>query len=182
MVMTMVKLYQALQRVKYGGSILLVSLCLTACQEQWQTATLHDVQQQVKNIRQQTPPALPPLPEFHAAPQYDYAAQGYRSPFLAASLAKEVRTTQKIQPNMQRVKQALEYFPLEQLLMKGTMQQGGRRVALIQAPDGRVELVAKGDYLGLHHGQVQHISAKHLDLVELISDGRSGYMQRHRQL
>ncbi len=63
--------------------------------------------------------------------------------------------------------------------MKGSMRgQNGQILALIQTPDGEIERVQRGSYLGMNHGRVINITATQIDLIEIIPDGREGYVER----
>ena len=79
--------------------------------------------------------------------------------------------------------QPLESYPLETLTMKGSMRnQAGQILALIQTPDGEVERIQRGSYMGLNHGRVVGITPTQIDLIEIIPDGREGYVERPRSL
>ena len=67
--------------------------------------------------------------------------------------------------------------------MKGSLRsQSGRITALIQTPDGEIERVQRGSYLGVNHGRVVNITPTQIDLLEIIPDGREGYVERPRSL
>jgi type IV pilus assembly protein PilP len=124
-------------------------------------------------------------PDFPPVPTYDYAAQQLKSPFLPSSLAAELKTMsgKRVYPNKSRTLQPLEYYPLESLNMKGSFRNAaGKIAALIQAPDGEIERVQVGSYLGTNHGRITRIAPTQIDLVEIIPDGRDGYVERPRSL
>ena len=58
----------------------------------------------------------------------------------------------------------------------------GQIIALIQTPDGQIEQVQRGNYMGMHHGRIVQITPTQIDLVEIIPDGREGYVERPRSL
>ena len=70
-------------------------------------------------------------------------------------------------PQLSRPAEALEAFELGQLAWIGWLEQGDRRVALVQAGNG-VQRVAVGGYMGRQHGRVEHIGADHLVLREVM--------------
>lgn len=160
--------------------IVLLAVSLNGC-----SSKIDAVNFQMADISNQTPLPVEAAPVFKAVPKFQYAAQPLRSPFLPNSLANELKMTsnKRAKPNMLRAKQPLEQFMLETLQMKGTLQVGnGRRVALIKMPDGHLEQVKLGDYLGLNQGKIVEITETQIDLVELIADGQSGYIARPRSL
>ena len=79
----------------------------------------------------------------------------------------------RVYPNLSRQLQPLESYPLETLTMKGSMRnQAGQILALIQTPDGEVERIQRGSYMGLNHGRVIGITPTQINLIEIIPDGR----------
>ena len=89
----------------------------------------------------------------------------------------------RVYPNFNRQPQPLESYALESLNMKGSMRsQNGKILALIQTPDGQVERVQVGSYMGMNQGRIVGISPTQIDLVEIVPDGRDGYVERPRTL
>lgn len=147
----------------------------------------HDLAQQKMNeIRSQPPLPPKPIPVFEAVPTFMYAAQDLRSPFMPTSIANEIRTMagRRVYPNENRAKFELESYPLEVLLMKGTMNGAQGIQALIQtpAPDSKIVAVERGHYLGQNHGRVVRITPQQIDLIEIVPDSRGGYVERPRTL
>lgn len=104
---------------------------------------------------------------------------------MPSSLAAELKIMagKRVYPNLSRQLQPLESYAIESLNMKGSMRgQNGQILALIQTPDGEIERVQRGSYLGMNHGRVINITATQIDLVEIIPDGREGYVERPRSL
>ena len=146
---------------------------------------IDEVQQQMLEIRHQ--PALPiePPPIFEPAPAFNYMTHQLRSPFLPSSLAEELKLMagRKVYPNFSRLKQPLESYALEALNMKGSLKKkNGQMMALIQTPDQEIEKVQVGNYIGLNHGRITKITSTQIDLIEMMPDGREGYIERSRSL
>ena len=143
------------------------------------------VEQEMAKIRSEPPLAIEPAPTFMPAPNYEYDAYRLKSPFLATSVANELRIMagKRVYPNFARDKQPLEYFALESLIMKGSMRNAsGKITGLIQSPDGKLEQVVPGSYMGMDYGRVVNITPTQIDLKEIVSDGREGYVERPRSL
>lgn len=160
--------------------VVVLGLLLIGCNSKIDTVNF-----QMADISNQAPLPVEAAPAFKAVPNFQYAAEQLRNPFLPNSLANELKMTsnKRAKPNSLRVKQPLEQFMLETLQMKGTMQlENGRRIALIKMPDGHLEQVQLGDYLGLNQGKVVRITETQIDLLELIADGQSGYIERPQRL
>ena len=84
-----------------------------------------------------------------------------------AQLLAQPGRVQWLLPQLSRPSEALEAFELGQLAWIGWLEQGDRRVALVQAGSG-VQRVAVGGYMGRQHGRVEHIGADHLVLREVL--------------
>ncbi|KAF5292090.1 hypothetical protein FQR65_LT20339 [Abscondita terminalis] len=129
------------------------------------------------NIRSQTPLPIEPAPVFNPVPSFNYAAQQLRSPFLPSSLANELKVMsgKRVYPNLSRQPQPLESYPLESLTLKGSMKSNaGQTVGLIQTPDGEIERVQLGNYMGMNQGRIIEITPTRIDLLEIVPDGRDG--------
>ena len=73
----------------------------------------------------------------------------------------------------------LEGYPLDTLRMVGTMNRQNTQYVLIKTPDGTVQPVTKGNYLGQNQGKITHISESGIELTEIVSDGR-GHWIKHK--
>ncbi len=143
------------------------------------------VNEQMASIRNQAPLPIEPAPVFPPVPTFNYSAHQLKSPFLPSSLAAELKimSGKRVYPNLSRQLQPLESYAIESLNMKGSMRsQSGQILALIQTPDGEIERVQRGSYMGVNHGRVVNITPTQIDLVEIIPDGREGYVERPRSL
>lgn len=159
---------------------LLVTTGLVGCDSR-----IDAVNQRMAEIRNE--PALPiePAPVFAPVPLFNYAAHQLKSPFMPSSLAAELKimSGKQVYPNFNRQPQPLESYALESLNMKGSMRgKGNNTIALVQTPDGQVERVQVGSYVGVNQGRITKISPTQIDLVEIVPDGRDGYVERPRTL
>jgi type IV pilus assembly protein PilP len=78
---------------------------------------------------------------------------------------------------MNRRREPLESYPLETLRMVGTLFQGKRVHALVQA-DKTLHQVKVGNYLGQNFGVVTKISEAEVALKELIQDAGGDWVER----
>lgn len=143
------------------------------------------VNQEMANIRNEPPLPIEAAPVFSPVPSFNYSAQQLRSPFLPSSLANELKimSGKRVYPNFSRSAQPLESYALETLNMKGSMKaSSGQVVALIQTPDGEIERIQRGSYLGMNQGRVVEITPTRIDVIEIVPDGRDGYIERPRSL
>lgn len=159
---------------------LMLGLLLVGCDSR-----IDAVNEEMANIRNQPPLPIEPAPVFPPVPTFDYAAHQLKSPFLPSSLAAELKimSGKRVYPNLSRQLQPLESYAIESLNMKGSMRgQSGQILALIQTPDGEIERIQRGSYMGMNHGRVVNITPTQIDLVEIVPDGREGYVERPRSL
>ncbi|WP_445116782.1 pilus assembly protein PilP [Acinetobacter sp. WZC-1] len=159
---------------------LMMAVSLTGCDSR-----IDAVNQEMANIRSQQPLPIEPAPVFAAVPVFIYSAQQLRSPFLPFSLANELKimSGKRVYPDASRQKQPLENYALEMLSMKGSMKgNGGQVTGLIQTPDGEIERVQRGNYMGMNQGRIIAITPTRIDLLEIVPDGREGYIERPRSL
>lgn len=168
-------------KLKVLAVLAAISLALTAC-----SSRIDEVNGKMQEIRNQPPLPIPPAPVFLPVPSFAYAAQQLRSPFLPDSLALELKVMagKRVQPDLARPPQFLEQFPLESLTMKGTIRNtnNGALYGLIQAPEGGVVRVEKGNYMGKNYGRIVEIAPSQIMVIEIVPDGRDGFVERPRNL
>jgi type IV pilus assembly protein PilP len=81
-------------------------------------------------------------------------------------------------PDPNRPPEILEQFPLDTLSMVGTMSDQRASYGLVQTTDGLVHRVTVGDHMGQNYGRIVSITDSEIRLVEIISDGLGGYLER----
>jgi len=115
-----------------------------------------------------------------------FTQKGGRNPFTApkAEVAAPVVNAPKScpQPNLNRKKQALEMYSLDNLAMRGTLVVDQEIWALVQVTDGELYRVRPGYYLGLNHGKVLKITEDKIDLLELATDREGCWQERVTQI
>lgn len=122
---------------------------------------------------------VPPLPQIKTFPVVAYDAGGLPDPFGAARLetAKASGAGGGIKPDMNRRREPLEAYPLENLKMVGVMNMGSRPVAIINA-DKTLFQVSVGHYMGQNFGVVTKITESDLTLKELVEDTNGDWVER----
>jgi len=81
-------------------------------------------------------------------------------------------------PDRNRPREFLEQFPLDTLRMVGTLADRRASFGLVQTNDGLVHRITVGNHMGQNYGRVVSISDSEIQLVEIISDGLGGYLER----
>lgn len=140
------------------------------------TSDLHDWVAQEK-AKKGAP--IPPLPVIKTFETFQYADQDKRDPFSPSTAETEPSANSNgPRPDKDRPKQPLEMFALDSLKMVGTVGAGASLEALVKDPGGVIHRVHRNEYMGQSYGRVTAIAEDHIDLVELVSNGNGGWMER----
>ena len=84
-------------------------------------------------------------------------------------------------PDLNRRKEPLEAFPLEQLKMVGTLSQLEDMYALVRA-DKTLYRVKKGNYMGQNFGLITEITEGEIKLKEIVQDSAGDWAERQSVL
>ncbi|MFD2231593.1 pilus assembly protein PilP [Alkalimarinus sediminis] len=130
-----------------------------------------------------------PLPEFKAYQSFTYSAANRRDPFsppvdVVLSSVAEEKPESNVKPDLDRPKELLETFGLGSLKMVGTLQRqdGNTLWALISDNEGGIHRVKTGQFLGKNHGRIVAIEESQLELIEIVPNGRGGWLERPRSI
>jgi type IV pilus assembly protein PilP len=167
----------------------LVALALTAT---WLTACGGGEETELRawmdETRKSMRPTTQPVPEPKQFAPYAYEGKALIDPFdaqkmvLAVARQAQARaSTSAIKPDLDRRREALEGFPLDQLKMVGTLRQQGNNVALIDAA-GQTFMVKAGNYMGQNFGLVTKIGETEVDLKEIVQDAAGEWVERPAKL
>jgi len=138
-----------------------------------------DLDAYINKIKARPGGRIDPLPEITPYETFDYVAdkQGIRSPFRPDTPQAAGGGTGP-RPDEERSREYLESFPLDTLGMVGTLHINETTYGLVQTSDGLIHRVIPGNYIGQNDGRITGISESEIDLVEIISDGIGGYIER----
>ncbi|MGF1642418.1 MAG: pilus assembly protein PilP [Thiotrichales bacterium] len=166
----------ALHTLSRRGVVGMLLLGLWGCD-----ADQGDLRAFVESVRNQPAGDIPPIPEVKVYQPFNYP-EHTRDPFDGSSINAQrsvrVLSTSSIRIDSNRPRQFLENFPLDSLKMVGTLQQQGQLWGLIRTPDGTVQRIGIGQYLGQNHGRVTKIVEGKIEMIEIVADGLGGYMER----
>ena len=160
--------------MKYG-LVLVLSLGLAAC-----GSDMDDLDQYINEIKARPGGRIEPLPEITPYESFTYIAdkQGLRSPFVPDTPQAAGPAAGGTRPDPDRSREYLESFPLDTLGMVGTLYIGDSMYGLVQTTDGLIHRVVPGNYMGQNDGRITEITESEIKLVEIISDGIGGYIER----
>ncbi len=142
-------------------------------------ANMDELDSYINEVKSRRGGRIEPLPEITPYAIFSYTADvsGARSPF-APDTPQAVQDVNALGPDQNRVKEHLESFSLDTLRMVGTMDMNGTEYGLVQSADGLVHRVVPGNYMGQNDGRITEITDSEIRLVEIISDGIGGYVER----
>jgi type IV pilus assembly protein PilP len=162
------------------GLVALSALGLVACQQD-----MSDLQQFVETTKAKPPGRIEPIPQFIPYQNFEYTVQNLRDPFEKIDLLSKDQAVGEInenatgpRPDMDRVREPLESFPLDTLRFKGTITKNGEKWGLIFAPDNTIHRVQVGNYMGQNHGRVIELTDTEIKLTEIVPDGLGNYIER----
>lgn len=145
---------------------------------------LRDLRNYIEETKRRPGEQIEPLPVFRPLPPFSYAAMTLRSPFEkpVEELAR-VKGGKSVKPDFTRAKEYLESFNIANMTMVGSVSKDGSLWALIDTGPGAqrsVEPVTVGNYMGRNHGKIISATPNQLELMEIVSDGDDGWVERPR--
>jgi type IV pilus assembly protein PilP len=143
-----------------------------------------DLKKHIAEVRARPQGVIEDLPPVRTYDAFIYAATALRSPFDQPVEVKPITGIRNpdIKPDNSREKEFLESFNLDELAMVGMMEQKGSLWALMKDGVGGIHRVTLGNYMGKNHGKIISVTADQLDLLEIVSDGLGGWVQRPRTI
>jgi len=82
------------------------------------------------------------------------------------------------QPDMDRPKEALEEFPLENLKMVGYLYRNKVGYAVIRSTDGKLHRVKAGNYVGMNFGLIKEVTDTGIIIKEMVQDSAGDWTER----
>lgn len=152
--------------------ILPVALVLASCADE-----PSDLKKFITEADKTLPRRVDPLPQVKPFEPFGYEGFDLPDPFKPRKLAVKQNDGGGLQPDLNRRKEPLEAFPLEQLKMVGTLQQGADIFALVKA-DKTLYRVKKGNYMGQNFGLITDITDSEVKLKEIVQDGTGDWAER----
>jgi len=147
-----------------------------------------EIQQWMAEVRQTMKPTTQPVPEPKEFSPFAYEARTLVDPFDSQKVVMAVARQQQarvsasaIKPDLDRRRETLEGFPLDQIRMVGMMRQSGTNVALLET-NGATHLVRVGNYVGQNFGLITRITESELQLKEIVQDAAGEWVERPAKL
>lgn len=155
-------------------AVLAAGLGLTGC-----SGDMDDLDRYINEVKSRPGGRIDPLPEITPYEVFTYVADtdGYRSPFRPDT-PQSGGPGDGVRPDTDRSREFLEQFPLDTLSMVGTLDVGNTTYGLVQTQDGLIHRVVPGNYLGQNDGRIVAVTDSEIQVVEIVSDGIGGYLER----
>ncbi|WP_448212610.1 pilus assembly protein PilP [Colwellia sp. MEBiC06753] len=145
-----------------------------------------DIQAHIEKVQANTKSYIEPMPEVPEFNHYKYSAADLRSPFVVprpeAIQEKLQQMSGCLSPDPRRRKQPLEKFAMGDLVMRGTLGEGGVTWALIEASDNTLHRVSIGNYVGLYNGRITEVGNNSVKVIELTPDGAGCWVERETEI
>jgi type IV pilus assembly protein PilP len=166
--------FAAINPAVMGKAVLVLGVVLTlaGCSGQ------DDLHQWVAQEKQKKGAPIPPLPVIKTFETFQYNDQDKRDPFSPSTAELQGSANTGPRPDENRAKEPLEMFALDSLKMVGTVGTGAATEVLVKDPGGVIHRVHRNEYMGQNYGRVTAVADDHIDLVELVSNGNGGWMER----
>ena len=161
--------------VRKGLLLAVVAASLVGC-----GADMDDLDSYINEVKARPGGRIEPLPEITPYEVFTYVAdaEGIRSPFVPDTPQAAGPAAGGASPDPDRPAEFLESFPLDSLRMVGTLDINETVYGLVQTSDGLIHRVVPGNYMGQNDGRITDITESEIVLVEIISDGIGGYIER----
>jgi type IV pilus assembly protein PilP len=136
----------------------------------------------VRDSEKGLPRRIEPLPAVKPFEPFTYEGFDLPDPFKPRKLtANRDGAGGGLAPDLNRRKEPLEAFPLEQLKMVGTLSQANDMFALVRA-DKTLYRVKKGNYMGQNFGLITDVSESEIKLKEIVQDSAGDWAERQSVL
>lgn len=139
-------------------------------------------------VRQQVRPVSQQVPEPKEFTPHSYESRTVIDPFdpqkvvMAVARQQQVRATaSSIRPDLERRRETLEGFPLDQIKMVGTMRQANANIALLES-GGATHMARVGNYVGQNFGLITRISENEVQIKEIVQDAAGEWVERPAKL
>ncbi|MBV8211238.1 MAG: pilus assembly protein PilP [Burkholderiaceae bacterium] len=142
----------------------------------------------MSEVKQSTHVTTQPVPPPKEFTPFVYESGGAVEPFdpqkilMAVARQQQARASASaVKPDLERRREVLEGFPLDQIHMVGMMRKGGNNVALVET-NGSTHMVRVGNYIGQNFGVVTRITETELVLKEIVQDAAGEWVERPAKL
>lgn len=161
---------------------LLAGIALAGCEG----SDEQEIAQWMAQQRATTKPKITPIPEPKQFKPESYTQEAQVEPFSNQKLLVALKRDSQQQgsasaalvaPELNRRKEALEAYPLDSMVMVGSLIKQGQPVALVKV-DNLLYQVRPGNYLGQNYGKITKVGESEVVLRELVQDAAGEWVER----
>ena len=161
---------------------LLAGLLLAGCSD----SNVREVRTWMDQVKKDTKVSIKPLQEPKDFIPFAYTEKDAVDPFspnkLLAELAREgAASNNPFKPDTERRKELMEGFPLDTMVMVGTIQKNGISYALLQI-DRTLYQVKTGQRIGQNFGVVTKVDEQEVAIREVVQDAGGEWVERMSKL
>jgi type IV pilus assembly protein PilP len=169
-------------RLALPALLVSVSFGLSGCGD----GGVQEVKQWMDEVRAQTKSIVPKIAEPKKFTPFAYSAKSQVDPYNPAKLSvalarQQANSGNGIKPDLDRRKEALEAYPLDTIVMVGTLEKPGLSYALLQV-DKTVFQARVGNYVGQNLGMITRITDSEVQLKEIVRDAAGEWVERKAKL
>jgi type IV pilus assembly protein PilP len=136
----------------------------------------------VRDSEKGLPRRIEPLPPVKPFEPFTYEGFDLPDPFKPRKLSPPKEGGGGgLAPDLNRRKEPLEAFPLEQLKMVGTLSMSNEMYAIVRA-DKTLYRVRKGNYMGQNFGLITDVTESEIKLKEIVQDSAGDWAERQSVL
>jgi type IV pilus assembly protein PilP len=168
--------------------LLLLPICislLSACGPSGQ----QELEQWMAELKATTKPVVKPLSEPKQFNPEPYVVQGVMDPFNISKLtlaisrdsAQNASNAEMIAEQRKRRKEPLEAFPLDAMVMVGSLSKELQPTALLKIGN-LIYQVKAGNYIGQNYGLITRITETEVELLEIVQDATGDWVKRTASL
>jgi type IV pilus assembly protein PilP len=146
------------------------------------SSELDELKTFVRDSDKGLPRRIDPLPAVKPFEPFTYEGFDLPDPFKPRKLTPPKEGAGGgLAPDLNRRKEPLEAFPLEQLKMVGTLSQGKDTYAIVRA-EKTLYRVKKGNYMGQNFGLISDVTESEIKLKEIVQDSAGDWAERQSVL
>jgi type IV pilus assembly protein PilP len=162
-----------MKRLLISAALVLVAGC---------SSEMDELKAFVRDSDKGIPRRVEQLPAVKPFEPFAYEGFDLPDPFRPRKMASaDQKKDVRVEEQINRRKEPLESFPLEQLKMVGTLSQNKETFALVKA-DKTLYRVKKGNYMGQNFGLITDVSETEIKLKEIVQDSAGDWTERQSVL
>ncbi len=139
----------------------------------------------MQELRASTRPHVVPITAPKQFIPQSYTGESGMDPFNVAKLTQALRrdsaqssgSSSLVAPEMARRKQPLEAYPLDAMVMVGSLNKAGTPTALLRV-EKLLYQVRVGDYIGQNYGKIVKITETGIQIREIVQDTNGDWVER----